>query len=118
MEYNTAMKRDWMLEEITQMYISSLPKGREFDSRWCHWYLLLKSPFRLNYDPGVDTACYRNEYQDYFRGRKDNQYVGLTTLLPLCADCLEIWEPQPPGTFRACTGIALLLYSGFSIKNY
>jgi hypothetical protein len=31
--------------------------------------------------------------------------VGLTTLLPLCADCLEIWDPQPPGTLRACPGL-------------
>jgi len=31
--------------------------------------------------------------------------VGLTTLLPSCADCLEIWESQPPGTLRACTGL-------------
>jgi len=23
-------------------------------------------------------------------------------LPPSCADCLEIWEPQPPGTLRAC----------------
>jgi len=22
-----------------------------------------------------------------------------------CADCLEIWEPQPPGTLRACPGL-------------
>jgi len=28
--------------------------------------------------------------------------VGLTTLPPSCADCLEIWDPQPPGTLRAC----------------
>jgi hypothetical protein len=21
------------------------------------------------------------------------------------ADCLEIWEPQPPGTLRACPGL-------------
>jgi hypothetical protein len=26
-----------------------------------------------------------------------------------CADCLEIWEPQPSGTFRAYTGIVLPL---------
>jgi hypothetical protein len=26
-----------------------------------------------------------------------------------CADCLKIWEPQPPGTLRACNGIALPL---------
>jgi hypothetical protein len=29
----------------------------------------------------------------------------LTTLPPSCADYLEIWEPQPPGTFRACPGL-------------
>jgi len=28
--------------------------------------------------------------------------VGLTTLPPSCADYLEIWELQPPGTLRAC----------------
>ena len=36
---------------------------------------------------------------------KGGRYVGLTTLPPSCADCLEIWEPQPPGTLRACPGL-------------
>ena len=31
--------------------------------------------------------------------------VGLKTLPPSRADCLEIWEPQPPGTLRACPGL-------------
>jgi len=31
--------------------------------------------------------------------------VGLTTLPHSYADCLEIWEPQPPGTLRACPGL-------------
>ena len=31
--------------------------------------------------------------------------VGLTSLPPACADCLEIWEPQPAGTLRACPGL-------------
>jgi len=31
--------------------------------------------------------------------------VGLTTLPPPCADCLEIWQPQPPGTLTACPGL-------------
>jgi len=22
-----------------------------------------------------------------------------------CADCIEIWEPQPPGTLGACPGL-------------
>jgi len=33
---------------------------------------------------------------------KGGQCVGLTTLPPSYADCLEIWEPQPPGTLRGC----------------
>ena len=36
---------------------------------------------------------------------KGGRCVGLTTLPPSCADCLEIWEPQPPGTLRACPGL-------------
>jgi hypothetical protein len=27
------------------------------------------------------------------------------SLPPWCADCLKIWEPQPPGTLRACQGL-------------
>jgi len=30
--------------------------------------------------------------------------MGPTTLQSSCANCLEIWEPQPPGTPRACPG--------------
>jgi len=43
-------------------------------------------------------------------GSKGGRCVRLTTLPPSCASCLEIWEPQTPGTLRsvkACTGIAL-----------
>ena len=38
-------------------------------------------------------------------GGKDGRSVGLTTLPPSCADCLEIYEPQPPGNLRACPGL-------------
>jgi len=34
-------------------------------------------------------------------GVKGGRCVGLTTLPSSCADCLEIWEPQPLGTLRA-----------------
>jgi len=40
-----------------------------------------------------------------FLGGKGGRCVGLTTLPPSCVDCLEIWEPQPPGTLRACPGL-------------
>ena len=26
------------------------------------------------------------------------------------ADCLEVWDSQPPGTLKVCTGIALSLH--------
>ena len=31
--------------------------------------------------------------------------LGLTTLPPSCADCREIWEPQPPKIFKASPGL-------------
>jgi len=39
-----------------------------------------------------------------FPGGKCGRCVGLTTLPPSCADCLEIWEPQPTGNLRAYPG--------------
>ena len=36
---------------------------------------------------------------------KGSRCIGLTTLPPSCADCLEIWEPQPPETLWACPGL-------------
>jgi len=29
----------------------------------------------------------------------------LTTLVPSCAACLEIWGPQLPGTLKVCPGL-------------
>ena len=40
---------------------------------------------------GVDSASNRNKYQEYFLAGKGDRYVGLTTLPPSRADCLEIW---------------------------
>jgi len=50
-------------------------------------------------------ASNRNEYQEYFVRGKGGRYVGLATLPPSCTECIEIWEPQPPGTLRACPGL-------------
>jgi len=36
------------------------------------------------------TIPKRNDYQKYFLGGKGGRCVGLTTLPPSCADCLEI----------------------------
>jgi len=56
-----------------------------------------------HYGTGIDSASNGNEYQEYFLVGKGGRCVGLT-LPPSRADCIEIWEPQPPGKFRACPG--------------
>jgi hypothetical protein len=86
------------------------PEGRKFDSRWCYWSFSLTYFFRQHYDPGVDSPSNRNKYQEYFLVAKGGRCVVLITLPPSCINCLEIWEPQPPGTLgpvQACNGITL-----------
>jgi len=61
--------------------------------------------FRPHYGAGVDAASNRNEYQEYFLVGKGSRCIGLTTLPPSCVECLEIWEPQLPGTLRVCPGL-------------
>jgi hypothetical protein len=51
-------------------------------------------------------SLWQNWVPGIFPGGKGSPCIGLTTLRLSCADCVEIWEPQPPGTLRACTGIA------------
>ena len=45
------------------------------------------------------------EYQEHLLGSKGGWGVGPTTLPPSCADCLEIWKPQPSWTLRTCPGL-------------
>jgi hypothetical protein len=68
-------------------------------------YFTLTRSFRPNNGPGTDSISNRNEYQECFLIGKGVQRVGLTPLPPSCADCLEIWEPQPLETLWACTGL-------------
>jgi hypothetical protein len=81
------------------------PEGGGFDSQLCHGNFSLTLPFRPHYGPGVDSAPNRNEYQVYFLGDKGGRCIRPTTLPPSCADCLDILEPQPPGTLRVCPGL-------------
>ena len=70
---------------ITELYIGQHPSGRTMALE-------------------LTRASNRNEYREYFLGDKGGRCVGLT--LPLsCAECLEIWEPQPPGILRVCLGL-------------
>ena len=77
-------------------------EGFGFDSRLCNWNFWLTQSFRPHYGCWIDSTCNRNEYQKYFRGGGTGQGLGLTTIPLSCADCLEIWVTQPPGTQQAC----------------
>jgi len=46
---------------------------------------------RPQYGPCISSAPNRNKYQGYLLGAKGGQFVGLKTLPPSCAECLEIW---------------------------
>jgi len=81
----------------SRKFAGSIPDGVIWIFHW--------QSFRSHYGPGVDSASHRNEYQEYFLGGKGGQCVQLTNLPPSCADCLEIWEPRPPETLRACPGL-------------
>jgi len=60
-----------------------------------------RQSFRPRYGPSVDSASNRSKYQEYFLWGKGGRCVGLTTLPPSCADCLEIWDPERPLTLWA-----------------
>jgi len=66
-----------------------------------HW----RNPSAYTMALGVNSASNRSKYQEYFLGNKVGRCVGLTALPPSCDDCLVKWEPQPPGTLRACPGL-------------
>ena len=74
------------------------PELRELDCRWCQ-------SFRSHHGPGVDSASKRKEYQEYFLLGKGYRCVMPTTLPPSRVECLEIWEPRPPGTLRSSPGL-------------
>jgi len=65
-------------------------------------HLVETQRYKLHYGLAVESASNRNEYQEYFLEDKGGRCVRLITLTPSCAEYLEIWEPQPPGTLWAC----------------
>jgi hypothetical protein len=57
--------------------------------------------------PGVTQPLTEMSIRNISWG-KGGRCVGLTTLPLSYADCLEIWEPQPPGILKGCPDPGLL----------
>jgi hypothetical protein len=65
---------------------------------------------------GLTEPLIETSNRNISRGNRGGQCAGLTTLPSSCANSLEIQEPQPPGTLRACPG---LYWDGFTyIKEF
>jgi len=95
-------------------------EGCGFYSWWCHWNFSLTWPLWQHYGSGVNSASNRHDSQECFLGGKSSRRIGLTTLPPSCANHLEIWKPQPPGTLsavQACTGIPLPSPFAFNVYH-
>ena len=82
------------------------PESRGFDCRRCHWNFLLYNPSGRTMTLGSTLPLTEMSIRNISCGSKGGRCIGLTTLLPSFADCLEIWEPQPPrarpGLYRDC----------------
>jgi hypothetical protein len=75
------------------------PEGRWFASRYYH---------RLNpFGRTVALGLTQPLTEMSIRG-KGGRGLGFITLPPSCADCLEIWEPQPAGTLQASIVVPLI----------
>jgi hypothetical protein len=66
-----------------------------------HWH----NPFGRTMALGSTQPLTEMSTRNISWGGKRGRCVALTTLPPSCADCLEIWKPQPPGTLWACPGL-------------
>ena len=100
------------------LYVRTLrykPDDNGFDSSWCRWKFSLHNPSDRTMALGSTQPLTNMSTRNISRKGKSSWCVGLTTLLPSCADCFEIWQPQPLGTLRACTGIALRLLFSFRL---
>jgi len=64
----------------------------------------LHNPSDRTMAPGLTQPLTEMSTSIIFPGGKGGRCLGLTTLPTSCADCVEIWEPQTPGTLRACPG--------------
>ena len=85
------------------------PEDRGFDYGWCHFYW---------HNPSSRTTALGSSQTITAMSTRTIPW-GLIILPPSCADGLEIWELQPPGTLCVCNRpvqrlIYLFLYTAWT----
>jgi hypothetical protein len=68
-----------------------------------HW----NNPSGRTMDLGLTQPLTEMSIRNISWRGKGGRCVGLTNLPPSCADCLEMWEPQPPETLWARPGFLM-----------
>ena len=90
----------WQGHTVTQMV--EAPEGHGLDPRCCHWIFQWRNSGHTVFLGSTQPV------KEISSRMYPGQCAGPTKLPASCADCLEIWEPQPPGTHVSRTAIPLL----------
>ena len=88
----------WGTATTSRKVAGSIPDGVTGIFRW-------HNPSGRTMALGLTQPLTEMSTRNIFLGDKGGRCVGLTALPLSCADCLEICEPQPPGSLRACPGL-------------
>ena len=79
-------------------YAGSIPDGVTGIFRW-------HDPSGRTVDLGLTWPLTEMSTRNIYLGGKGGRCMGLTILPTSRANCLEIWDPQPPGTLWASSGL-------------
>jgi hypothetical protein len=92
----------WLVEALRNKL-----EGHGFNSRGCHWNISLTqyTTSGCTMALGSTQPLAEMSTRSISWDGKGSRCIGLTTLPPSRADCLEIWDPQPPGALRVCLGL-------------
>jgi hypothetical protein len=79
--------------------------GPGIDSRWCHWIFQWHIPSDRTMALGSTQPLVKIEYQEHFLEVKAAIAWGWRPHHLHVPNIMEIWEPKPPGTLWATSGL-------------